>query len=639
MGLSLLPLPHVAFFLHQRGKALVTVPSLTSPPITLRWYQQQIVDEVLAATYDGLTKMVFESPTGSGKSNVILALAQAFLANPQAYACIVLPSIALTVQTFESALNWFPREEIGVIQADMNEIGRRLTLASVDTLARLERYEQVRDWMNAIGIEGFTAMFFDESHGSLVEKYSIVAGLEHPYGTRIGPTATPFRHDRQSLLKFYPDGLVSYVDMLDLIEEGYLVRPYGYLIDTNADLKQIRGYKESSEQEEDYSDVDPALLKQLKQFDRYEKDYQAWKNIAGGCPHLILADSITDCYGFQEHYQKQHNIPCEVITGKTSTDRRELLKKQSEQGDLPVVISYGVMITGVDWPWLGCITWGRFSIMGNNPNKVVHAQGTGRGTRPYPGKDRLYVLYLTDEDHRTPPILESSGILRGSLHEHAAKGTSPFEVKEEDASEEGQEEETLTRLEPEQLNAYLKEMNVKARDIFGANGWHETMTRDFELQTKYGTLHANRQGNGKYSLSITHAQSGMTTQLEDGKSYDADIARAKGSQYVKRKSDLEALGQGEQLRVGARKIAKGELDYLKLRGVIIRPESDKNHATTTLTLAHYARAQKHFETYQHNNVPWGERLYFDGGQDYTKTVYPRTPKGKRTASKKGDKAS
>lgn len=567
--------------------------------IPLRPYQQRGQQTVLNAYYHGKRRMVLELPTGAGKTILAFSILQLFL-HPDSYALFLLPSIDLVEQTYEEALKWFPAYKVGRVQGEYNELGRQITIASVDTLAIEDRRNQL---LAAQGHQRFDVVDVDEAHGALCVSYEIVlACLATPEALVLGMTATPYRQDRKSLLQIFPDGLCYYVDILDLIAQGWLISPVARRFDTNfnAGNLSIESIYGEDDDEEKMSRSQAKIMRRIEQSNRYEVAYAAWDQWIGGGPTLVYANDIHDAQGILGYFNKK-DVTCRLVTGKTNPELRKEWYEQFNTGELPILVNYNVLKQGVDFPNCMGILIMRFSLMREETcNRGLHTQIIGRITRPSklrapdgsPLKTEGKVAYLTDKDHQYIPLVASMGCLPGTT-EHEKPSFSLHrslqeELKQDEAEERTEqsspleEEEQIGKKATLDLSLRIGELRSRAASVFTGEGWKQELNGDFRKETPYGTLVAERAGVARYVCYLVSEKSGRRSIIpgqEEGPQ-SADMACARGTAHLARQEAIAQAGSGAKPEIlGKELITRGDQEYLlKRKGLTL---DQKNLAKMT----------------------------------------------------------
>ncbi|MBC7324096.1 MAG: DEAD/DEAH box helicase family protein, partial [Moorella sp. (in: Bacteria)] len=197
--------------------------------ITLRDYQQDAVQAVLQAKGKGITRPLVALPTGTGKTIVFAALAREL----NARTLILAHRDELIRQAADKVSMVWPEAEIGVIKAEENEKNKQVVVASVQTLARPARLEQVAR-------EDFTLCVVDEAHHAPALSYRRIMDYllfldGEPERLLLGVTATARRGDNVGLGNVFED-VVFQASILTMVRAGYLSDIRGIRVSTNADL-------------------------------------------------------------------------------------------------------------------------------------------------------------------------------------------------------------------------------------------------------------------------------------------------------------------------------------------------------------------------------------------------------------------
>jgi superfamily II DNA or RNA helicase len=212
---------------------------------------------------------------------------------------------------------------------------------------------------------------------------AILEDLEDEGALRLGVTATPWRSDNQSLLQLFPHGLFCSIDREPLIEEGYVL-PF--------EIHQVETAPKN----------------------RYDQTLWAWREHAKEKQTIIFANSTNDAMKFQAFF-KRKDVKSSLVLGDTPDWRREEIFRDFREGKTLILVSFGVLVTGVDFPWAVAAIIARNTWM-RGKNTVGHHQATGRVGRTHDGKHAGVLIYLTSEKYnRIPEIHSSLGELPGEI--------------------------------------------------------------------------------------------------------------------------------------------------------------------------------------------------------------------------------
>lgn len=111
-----------------------------------------------------------------------------------------------------------------------------------------------------------------------------------------------------------------------------------------------------------------------------------WRKYAEGQPTVVFAATVAASKQVAQHYLDA-GITAEHLDASTDDDERDEIFSRSERGETKVICNCGVLIEGVDLPWLSCC-----QILRGCNSLVLWMQATGRVMRTHPGKTHGIVL-------------------------------------------------------------------------------------------------------------------------------------------------------------------------------------------------------------------------------------------------------
>jgi len=195
--------------------------------ITLRPYQQEALDSIVASENNGVSKQLVVLPTGAGKTILFSHLP---LIRKNTLPMLVLAHRGeLLDQARNKIIASNPHLTVEIEQAERRAGKVDVVVASVATLGRNNTpriLEYPQDYFKSIVI--------DEAHHAAATTYRrIVDYFNSPF--LLGVTATPQRSDNTRLTDVFEE-IVYYKSIQDLIEDGYLCPLIGYRVKTNTDI-------------------------------------------------------------------------------------------------------------------------------------------------------------------------------------------------------------------------------------------------------------------------------------------------------------------------------------------------------------------------------------------------------------------
>ncbi|KVW93331.1 DEAD/DEAH box helicase [Thiobacillus denitrificans] len=339
---------------------------------TLRPYQSSAVEQARENGRAGVLRQIIYSPTGSGKTEIAIALIHSANSKGRRVA-FVANRIGLVEQAArrlrESGLS------VGVLQGDnTHRLDAPVLVCSIHTVAR-----------RGLPVD-IDVIVIDEAHG--------VAGSSHyrdllfRYNALpvIGLSATPFA---KGLGKHYDklggalfERIVQAASIRELIDMGFLVDCDIYA-PTEPDLSGVAMVRNAFG-EQDYNErqlaaaVDkPSLVGDI---------VAHWRRLARDLPTVCFATSIAH----SKHIASEFNaagISAEHIDCYTDEEERRGILARVTSGQTRVISNVGILAEGWDMPACGVMILAR-------PTRSLTRwiQMAGRVLRPYPRKGRAIIL-------------------------------------------------------------------------------------------------------------------------------------------------------------------------------------------------------------------------------------------------------
>lgn len=330
----------------------------------LRQYQIDVIEKARERVKLGDKRIMIQAPTGSGKTEVGIALIQSAIGKGSRvlFCCNRKTLIHQAVQRFEDS-GIFP----GVVQAEnTRDETRQVLICSIQTLARRKHYPKA------------DLIVVDEAHGCTGESYLRLFELWNNV-LIIGLSATPFT---RGLGKQYPwgkvfDSMVHAISIRQLILGGYLVDADIYA-PSMPDLAKIRVIRGEYDQTELGEAVDkPKLIGDI---------VEQWQKIGQNRPTVCFATNIAHSKHIMESFLRS-GISCEHIDCNTTQDDRDAILGRVKSGETTIVTNVSVLCEGWDFPALEVMILAR-------PTKSLtrYLQMAGRILRPCEGKEIATII-------------------------------------------------------------------------------------------------------------------------------------------------------------------------------------------------------------------------------------------------------
>lgn len=348
-----------------------------SPAPTLRPYQREAVEAVLAARRGGVRRMVVCLPTGAGKTVVFARLARM----ARRGVLVLAHREELVAQAREKIERALAGEaDVAVEQADRRaHAGAKVVVASIRSLRdeRLDALLSGRD----LGL-----VIYDECHHAAAPDNLRVLRRLGAFdagwtGTLLGFTATTARGDGQGLDTVF-ERIVYSKTLPDLVDEGYLARLSGYRIATTADLSRLSRegldfLEEELAEAVDIEDRNALVARSIQELARDRR---------------TIAFCVTVNHARHLSHALNHlGVAAGLVHGAMRPEDRARALSDFRSGRTQVLTNVGVLTEGFDDPGVSCVAMAR-----PTRNEGLYAQCVGRGTRLFPGKRDCLILDFVD---------------------------------------------------------------------------------------------------------------------------------------------------------------------------------------------------------------------------------------------------
>ncbi|MGC4093702.1 MAG: DEAD/DEAH box helicase [Polyangiaceae bacterium] len=343
---------------------------------TLRPYQREAIDAVLAARRRGLRRLLVCLPTGAGKTVIFSELAR--LAQRQVLVLAHREELLLQArEKLQSALG----EQVVEIERGAARAGEgaKVLVCSIRSLHEQRLAEVLRG--RNLGL-----VVYDECHHAPAEDNLRVLrqiGAFDPNwgGTLLGFTATTSRGDGQGLAEVF-EQIVYSRSLPELIDDGYLVKLRGFRISTGADLTRLSATGADFREDELAEAVDiqerNALVARAIQELARDRRTIAFCVTVNHARHLC-------------HSLNALGVPAGVVHGAMQPEDRARALSEFRAGRVHVLCNVAVLTEGFDDPGVSCIAMAR-----PTRSEGLYAQCVGRGTRLHPNKRDCLILDFVD---------------------------------------------------------------------------------------------------------------------------------------------------------------------------------------------------------------------------------------------------
>jgi len=364
---------------------------------SLRPYQKEAIKSVFKNLNDGIKSQMLVLATGTGKTFLAANICKEFkkilwithseelidqsavslLAeisdNPLSLINIIEDSDGM-INFLKSAKNnslllnedeRFVYENCGMIKADLMDVSKRYTIASIQTIHRR---------LNSIPKDNFDLIVIDEAHMSTANTFNKTIEYFTPK-LLLGLTATPFRTDGSSLGSIFD--IISYEYNIDkAVKEGYLCEIDAVRIKTNVSLNEVRTTAGELNQKDLDNFVNCPERNNLI-VDSYEK-------YAKGMQGIVFAVNVQHALDITATFKNRGYDRVDYVVGdKLISPERKRVINDFKNNKIDIIVNVMILTAGFDYPNTGFVAM-------TCPTKslVKYLQCIGRGTRL---KDKKYV--------------------------------------------------------------------------------------------------------------------------------------------------------------------------------------------------------------------------------------------------------
>lgn len=278
------------------------------------------------------------------------------------------------VELLKQTTKWGTSQcEFGVLNPSIFK-PNQVTVAMLQTLRSRLKSENYQDWLAS-----FDVVFIDECHQMINgSTYQMICDFVKDDCSIVGTSATPW--DNRGFLLGGFDEFINEVEIRDLIEQGYLVKP----VHLTADLFDFSNVKVTSTGDYDSGAIDDIVV----DTDKMDKVFALWTEHARDKKTLAFCSTVESAEQYARFF-KLNGIKAKAVSAKTSEIEREQALLDFKDDKLDILFNCGLFVAGYDEPTVMCV-------MFLNPTKVKrkYIQCGGRGLRLCPERGKTECLIL-----------------------------------------------------------------------------------------------------------------------------------------------------------------------------------------------------------------------------------------------------
>lgn len=345
---------------------------------SLRPYQQKAKTDIFA-TWDECNNIMFQMPTGTGKTRLFTSIISDIKAwgvlhqsNPRIL--IIAHRVELIDQISENLYKY--KVAHGVIAGGrVRDLTQQVQVASIQTIM----HRTNKDLANSLDVD---YVIIDEAHHSMANSYKKLWKF-YPLAKKLGVTATPWRMNHMGFSELYERIIIS-KSIKEFIADGWLAPYIYYSIKDNSKVHSDINSIEEFDVEGDYKTS--ALERVMDTTTIRASLLNSYLKLAKGKKGIIYSVSRKHSDHICAEF-KAEGINIVRIDGETPMEERRLYVQRFKKGLIDIIVNVDIFSEGFDCPDIEFIQLAR-------PTKslVKYLQQVGRGLRPTTGKTRCIIL-------------------------------------------------------------------------------------------------------------------------------------------------------------------------------------------------------------------------------------------------------
>jgi ATP-dependent helicase IRC3 len=493
---------------------------------------------------EGVQRPLVALPTGTGKTVVFSHL----IDQRPGRSLVLAHRDELLCQCQEKLLLVNPHMDAGIVKAGENETGADVVVASVQTLSRSNRLQQV--------FSNFNTVIVDEAHHGVADTYQRTLEYMGCFAEggplTVGFTATPERGDKAGLGQVW-EKIVYQREILDMILGGYLCDLRAVRVSLRVNLDRVKTH---------HGDFDDKSLETVL-LDANAPRYVAvaYLEYARGRKALVFTPSVRLAHEMAGTFLEV-GIKAEALGGNTPAEERRAMLRRLRSGETMVLANCAVLTEGFDEPSVDCIIVAR-----PTKSRPFYLQMIGRGTRVYPGKDDLLVL----------------DVVGASTRHSLMTATALFQTRLDDKSVLEAEEERQEREAARAVPLVDGDLVATEANLFRVRPMHWVQTRRGRWVLSLGgqaqlRLVPSRTENGKWV--VIHAVGREKRRVYSG--LPLDYALGAGEDFAREHGAWALFASSARWRSSKVPPSPEQVGFMRKVGLSVQPGLTKAQASDLL---------------------------------------------------------
>lgn len=336
-----------------------------------RYYQIEGINK-LAMKARTCLRLIFQLATGGGKTVCFAGLCQRFINKQQTRILILVHREELLKQARKTLYDWYEIVAVPITANHKYFPNAQVYVAMVETAHN--RLKKNKNYFGDVGL-----VIVDECHiGNFKKLYSYF-----PESIIIGFTATPIASTRKDPLKNYFQDIVCGIDIPELIEIWRKDNTQGLVPNKTINVTNVK----RSELAIKNGEFDDSAMSQVYSSTKHVHNcVAAYQKYCLGKKTLIFNCNIEHSKKVNEAFVA-YGYPSRHLDGTTDPQERVKTLHWFATTENAILNNVGVLTTGFDEPSIL-----RIIVNKSTMSLPLWLQMTGRGSRPYPGKQEFLII-------------------------------------------------------------------------------------------------------------------------------------------------------------------------------------------------------------------------------------------------------
>jgi len=357
--------------------------------VKLRDYQEAAIAAVADSWRRGKRAPLIVLPCATGKTLVAADLIARMHAATRGKALFLAHTKELLDQTINKLRLVSPHTRVGLMKAETLELGREVTVASIQTLS----HHSGKALARLIEHGPYRLLVIDEAHHAVAAEWlRVIAALKdaNPGMLVMGMTATPGREDGIGLDLVFDD--VAYErNLIDMVQAGWLVPPRLFRARIDVDLDKVK-VNERGEY------IEKSLASVMNTPPVRAAVVQAWREFGHDRKHLVYAVNIEHAEALAAEFQAA-GYTAAFVHGKMKAKARADALEAFRSGAIKLLVSVSVILEGYDDPSAEGVLLAR-----PTQSQILHIQAIGRALRLHPNKTEALIIDCVGNSLKHQPI-------------------------------------------------------------------------------------------------------------------------------------------------------------------------------------------------------------------------------------------